>query len=323
MALNLARYKAKHKEASETGTGGRSLRLKNGKNYLRIFKFQHKVVDRDFAMKLYNRGAEGAPAVGDVVEEISRPYFAHFMKGTAPQNCYLKTANCDHCQEANELKRSGDEMDKRSGRQLGRSERNAMNVVDMNNLEAGIQRFDASRQPWAGILAQYISKAEDGAQDDDIFGCNGRDFVIDYDKNADVSKIYTVTIRDKERCEKLDPKFEDKVVDLFRNHELDPVDAPPVGEEAPTPKQETARKPADPPPPPKEEEPSKDDPKLKDLKDEKAPGDLTGKLVSFKNDGKDVQAMCESQSGTVLKVRADNGELWEVDVNELTGYQLK
>ncbi len=308
MPLNVARYKAKQKETESGGDSGDIMRLKPGKNYVRIFKFRHTVTKRDFDLKLYRKG-QNAPEIGSVVEELARPYEVHLISGTSPINCFLNKKDCEHCEEAKDLLREGS---KQAGRQLRAQERNAMNVVDMNNSKEGMKRLDLSPQPYGGVLEQYFSKIEDGVEEDDIFGCNGRDFIIEYNKgSADVSKIYGVTIRDKERSDKLPEGLQAKTKDFYRAKYLDPQDAPPVDEDTTT-KEDGDKCPWE----DKPKEQPKSAEKLKDEPSRDRPESLIGCTIEFDDGGKSLMAKIREWDGSQWKALDENGEAWAFDRTE-------
>jgi hypothetical protein len=224
MPLNRDRLRQRQRE-TESGDSGNVKRIKDGKNFVRIFRYKHIVTERDFDLKLYRKNAKGAPKVGEEVEEIARLFYVHLIAGVSPINCMLKRSECEQCQEATSIGASGDAQ---GARRLRAQERNAINVVDMDNPKDGMKRIDLGPQAFNRLLEQYFDKVDDGIEDDELFGCKGRDFIINYNKSADPDKKYTVSIRDKERSDELPEALSSKVLDMHKVRSLDPQDAPPV-----------------------------------------------------------------------------------------------
>lgn len=332
MSLNHARYKAENKERENTTDSKNVMILKQGKNYIRVFKFKHTVTNRDFTLGLYKRGEITSPKVGEVVEEIARPFRVHMMKGQKPIMCYLDKNKCDMCEAASDAMAENPKSE--SARMMRSSRRYALLVVNADKPEEGLKRMDLSDQPFSRLIEQYQSKMEDGVDEDSIFGPRGRDFIVNWNKEADVDKRYMVTIRDKEICKTIEP--EGKVWDLFDDSSLDPQDAPPKAgqpdrdedgrelpwnakdEPAPNPKEalaqaekknEEVRK--------KYEEPPQKPKKLEDKKPS-GPETLVGKKVKFDNgEGIIVTAIVEQDKGSTFVARStSDGKAWELDKTE-------
>lgn len=315
MGLNLARLNEK-RQAPTPADNIEVMRLKPGKNYIRIFKFRHVVTERDFELKLYKKGTPTSPKAGDVVEEIARTYYTHLMSGQAPSMCFINRANCEYCQESKQLAK---ENEVRASKQLRAQERNAINVINMEDPKGGMKKLDASSSTYRGIIDQYLLKAEDKIGEDEIFGCKGRDFIIEYNKGSDdPGKTYIVSIRDKERSEVLDSNLQNKVIDFYNCNSLDPQDAPPRGEApkadqtAPSFTVEGGAKNEAPLPPKKG--PVKVEPE-KPI--DKTPKIKVGDTVSFNLEGKVVASVVKEINGSVFKVQTKDGQMWQLDNTEI------
>ena len=325
MALNADRYR-KDVESKGSGSGNSNdptLKLQQriketGKTYWRIFKFNHKVTERDYTIGLYRKGDKTAPAINSVSEEISRRMQVHFRSGGgSPVSCFINRANCELCQEAKALRAEGN-ANKRAANMVDRQDRMILNVVNMNEPEKGMVRLDLSQMPYAGILTQYFSKLEDGATDEDIFGCNGRDFIIEYNKEtSDINKKYIVTLRDKERCKQLPAELQSKVIDYYQITAMDPQDAPPVEQKEAHDKMpwedENGNKKETP-----EKEPVKTPAGKKPLED-KPTGPKKGSKIFFMDGETRIEGTIDSLETTGKAVVIDgNGDKWGLDKTEYT-----
>lgn len=327
MALNIGRMKEKQSPQAGGGFDKESVfRFQPGKNHIRIFKFRHVVNDRDFSVKNYTRGSGFTPKVGEVVEEICRPYWVHLMKGTQPVNCFMSRNLCERCREAQEM----DKTDPKAAKMLRASKRFNMNVVNMDDIKGGMKILSASPMVYDGIMAEFLSKLEDGATEDEIFGANGRDFVVTYNKNSvSVNQTYVVSMRDKDKSIKLDNTLQYKVKDLMLDFNCDPQDAPPVPDEGlPIADQESpgftqeaqeAKKPAAPATETTKARLEKQGPKkISNLKDTPKPGEYkVGDTVSFTNEGASVSCTIESIDGSLYNVRDEQGQIWQLDKTEI------
>lgn len=209
VGLNKRRLDRSQK-ASSFSSGG-FFRFKNGRNKIRVFSFKHKVVDLDFKKGFYKKGEA---KIGEKFDEIDREVLRHFTE-EGVINCLL--TDCKYCDESNQYLESSKKSDKKIGTQLSARRAFYVNMIDIDNQEAGIQLGCITSSVYNVILS-YVTDPEFG---EDILGYNGRDFVVDFDKNLDPSKMYTVKIRDAERCEELSEDLQDTVTDLFRCEALE------------------------------------------------------------------------------------------------------
>lgn len=211
MALNKRRLA--RSQQSTRGGGGDFMRLKDGKNTVRIFSFPHTVTKNDFTRGIYKEKDE--IEVGDKFDEIEREVPRHFTEDGVV-NC--PGANCRWCVEAAELLASPDKADQKAGKKLQASRHFYVNAVDVDNVEAGMQIGQFPSSVFNAILT-YITDPEYG---ESILGCKGRDFIIDRDSNESPQNMYKTRIRDKERCEELDEDLQSQVRDMFTMKVLEP-----------------------------------------------------------------------------------------------------
>jgi hypothetical protein len=211
MALNKKRI-ARSQQSTKGGSGD-FLKLRDGKNTWRILTFPHVVSKADFTRGIYK--VKDDVNVGDEFDEIEREVPRHFTE-EGVVNCI--GANCPWCAEAAELLASSKESDKKAGKQLNASHAFYMNVVDMEDIEKGVQIGQMPPSVFNAIL-NYVSDPEYG---DSVLGCKGRDFIIERDSNESPAKMYKVRIRDKDRCEDIDETLQDQVRDMFKMNALEP-----------------------------------------------------------------------------------------------------
>jgi len=219
VAINTKRYKKRQEESS--GNNADIFKIMKGKNYVRIFTMNHKVTERDFETLAFDKDDDEAPKIGTKTDEISRKHRVHIFKGQAPKNCFADTSKCPYCTEAKEMRDEGDDQ---GARKVSAQTRDAINVVDMKKPKDGMKRLDASPQTLGGIISQVRALLEDEVEESSIFGCQGRDFIITYDKDAPIASKYTVALRDSSKSDALDEDYNDKVVNFYLDGDLDPQD---------------------------------------------------------------------------------------------------
>ena len=103
----------------------------------------------------------------------------HFI-GNVPESC--SGTGCPHCAEFKATK----------NRDLRPTTRYPMLVVDLDNVEAGVQKLDSPASVYKAIY-----KILQSDNPDEILGNEGVDFIVDYDKSAQPSDMYAVNLRRK------------------------------------------------------------------------------------------------------------------------------
>jgi len=211
MALNKRRLE-RSKNRSRGGGGGNFHRLRDGRNLVRIFSFPHEVAEEDFTKGIYKKGEV---EVGDTFDEVEREVASHFLDDGS-LNCI--GSGCEHCAEAKKLSGSKSKSDQKLGRQLSARRRFYVNLVDIEESDAGVQ-LSALPQSVFNAVLNYIMDPDFG---EEILGPEGRDFIIDRDSKESPDKMYAVRLRDEKKCEELSADLQDDVTDLFTCKALEP-----------------------------------------------------------------------------------------------------
>jgi hypothetical protein len=211
MALNATRMK-RTQQRTKAGGGG-VWRPKNPRHVIRLFSFQHTVCQADFDNKIYT-GQD--VKIGEVYDEIEREVWRHFVGDEEVVNCIGR--ECEHCAESKQLLNSDDKQDQKFGKALKARRVFYVNMVDLDAVDAGM-KIGAIPSSVYSVMLDYIIDPEYG---ESTIGPNGRDFIIDKDKNAELPQdMYKVKIRDKDKCIALDPSLAKNVQDLFTMSMLD------------------------------------------------------------------------------------------------------
>lgn len=224
MALNTRRMERSKNLAGSSG--GAFLKLKNGKNTIRVFSFAHEAVEADFTRGLYKK-SDGIK-VGEEFDEVERVCWQHFSE-EGVDNC--PRINCDTCASSDEYMASKDKSDQKLGKDMRASKRFYVNVVNLDEIDKGVQICPLPASVF-NVILEYIMDPEYG---EDVLGCKGRDFMIQRDTSLEPSKMYMVKLRDANRCEELDEDLQSKAIDLFQMTSLDAGYAPEASEKAPAP----------------------------------------------------------------------------------------
>jgi hypothetical protein len=203
MAIDLNRYKRKKEEAVRGNGGGKFWRPPDKKKTpVRIFLFKHKITQADFDLGRYSEVDD--KKVGQTTEELDCPTSVHFQAQGKPSTCeaMLSGMGCSLCDEAATM---GDD-----GKRLSAKNQHVMNIVDMSTGKTVMQEWAAPNSTYEKILGFVLDE-----EYDNLFGCNGRDFVIDFDKDRTPANMYQVRLRDEGKCKKLPKSVEAAVKDLM------------------------------------------------------------------------------------------------------------
>lgn len=210
MALN--RNRANRSKDSASMKGG-IYRLKNGKNTIRVFSFPHKVTKQDFEKGIYLKSDN--VKVGETYDEVEREVLRHYT-GDGVVNCPL--VNCEHCAKSKELLESNKKADKLAGQKLKASKGFYINIVDMNQIPYSVQICSVP----STVFNEIISTILDPEFGEEVLGPDGRDFLITRDSDESPQRMYTVRLRDKDKCEELPESLCNDVTDLFNLKILEP-----------------------------------------------------------------------------------------------------
>ena len=219
----MARYFRHYSQQRVGSGGGKFYKPKEGENRLRIFPFLHEVQEGDFKLGRY---IPGEVEVGENVQELFVQSRKHF-KPTVHTCGLMKTADgrwigsCETCDNVRAMNQ-GSEEDRTAARYLKASHRYAMWVVDIDDIAAGPQLYEAPQTVLDQICAFTESTRNRKKQ---LFGETGRNFCVSFHKtNATGGKVapgqmYQVIMEDKEDSETLPAQ---DIEDLYLRMEFIP-----------------------------------------------------------------------------------------------------
>ena len=197
MALNMEKIKQKQQELNKKG--GAFWRPSKGVNRIRVFKFQHKVTPDEVKV-----GAYSPKEAGKTVEELNREVLLQF--GIHPKKMPILAT-----EESLEVYRELKNKDKDTAATIRPSKVFFLNIVDVLNPEKQVVLYGAKKTVFAEIL-RYL---EDPDYGEEILGCKGDDFIVEYDPTAPGASMYSVRIAKEGKSEVLPSSLEKDVKDLL------------------------------------------------------------------------------------------------------------
>ena len=236
-SLHTGRYTERQQQINTRGNFGR---FQDGKTAIRIFTFEHTVTERDFELHIYERKSPNAPKIGDRVREIDRMVVKHFLDDGV---IVCSGKGCDVCREARELSQSRGKQDQKYGKSISGRKQFVVNAVDIGDVEAGMREWSLPQMVYNDVLALVIGGE---IAEDDLFGCRGRDIVVQRNSKLPPAQMYKSIVRDAAKCEELPAELDDAVKDLNENVALDPgVQHVEKEDDDPRPRRSSARAEAD------------------------------------------------------------------------------
>jgi len=205
MGLNISKLRDKQMETSKSS--GNFFRCSNGKNLIRIFKFKHEVTKADVAAGYFKK-----EDIGEEVEELDRPISLHYNYSADSKRPVV--SNRRVMREYQALAKSSDEGELKRAEDIRPSKKYFLNVVDVNDVDGGVKVYGATKGVYNAIL-EVLMDPEYGGENK-LFGCNGLDFGIVYNKQAaSPGEMYKVIPRAGGNSEKLSSDLAKQVVDLY------------------------------------------------------------------------------------------------------------
>lgn len=204
MPLNASREREKQASLKSGGTDrGKFWKPENGDgNRIRVMPFDHKVTKEDVAKKLYPK-----EDLGKTITEWVFPYKVHF--GLIAENRKIPVLSTPEIMEAYIELLAQDEA---AAKEVKPQNKFAMNIVDMNHPENGVQIWHAGKMVREEI-GKYVVDEEYG---ESVLGIKGVDWKIIYNANAKSPKDYYQIIIQPEKSSKvMKPAIEETVLDLF------------------------------------------------------------------------------------------------------------
>ena len=198
MALNMDRIKQKQQAMKREGSS--YWRPEDGgKNQIRVFKFGHKVTKEEAEAGLFS-----AKEVGKITEDIDRVVTRQY--GLHPENIPMVSTERSLDLYA-EIKKKDAELAK----QIRPSKAYFLNIVDTLDPQKKVVLYGAPKTVFNDII-KYITDPEYG---EEVLGCNGDDFIIEYNSKAPPTEMYSTRLRKSGTSEKLPSGLEKQVVDLY------------------------------------------------------------------------------------------------------------
>jgi len=308
MGLNVDRYRHKQ-ERLNTPRGGRFYKMQNGVTHLRLFTFDHKVTKGDYDRGNYNKNVPAlAPKIGSKETELDREVWLHFREGEGPINC-PRDSSCVHCQQSNQLRSSNSKADQQVGKKMSARLQHYINAFVEGADPADLVIATLPSSVFAEILG-YVANPE--YDPDELFGLEGRDFIITRDSNKTPDKMYQVQLRDAKRSAKLPKALLENIVDLYDMTELN-AGWSSSGAEEPATVEDPLPASAE-----IEDEPIPEDEAAEQFKDDDQEDALIGKVVTFKDDDEKETTgkIVKLDSDGAYEVHDENGEGWLLDRGE-------
>ena len=201
MALNAERIRRQQAEIKQGG--GNYWKPKEGRNVIRVLKFSHTVTKEDVKAGYFSRDE-----LGKSVEELCRPVTRQFGIAKGPVISTPETLA-----RFEKLNRTEPEAAKK----IAPRQAYFMNIVDIDGKSMKVLPFGAAASIYDKIVGYYI----DPDFGEEIFGAEGRDFVITYDPKESPQKMYKVILRDESKCTALPSSIEKEAIDFYSDEGYD------------------------------------------------------------------------------------------------------
>jgi hypothetical protein len=187
----------------QAASKGRDKAFKPGKNFIRVFLFNHKVTPADV-----KAGVSIESNLGKTVQKPGRQVMVQFDgQGGRPI-----LQNPGSMKKFEALDQSGDKDDQKMAGKIRPQKKFACWFVDTSvkpsKLKCDMLPISVGQAIW--------DKAVDSDYGEKVFGSKGRDFVVRYDDKASSPKdFYKIDLRDKELCRVLPIQLDTQVKDLL------------------------------------------------------------------------------------------------------------
>jgi hypothetical protein len=213
--VTLNRSRGRRVKAEAGFTGGGFWKPTSGRNVVRVFMFEHVVTEDDFENRLYlPEEAEVGQTSGEWVYEGA----VHFGGGDM-MNCSGR--DCPRCKLRKELMQELGSDDKRV-KDLKPSRRFYMNAVPVNEKSPQMAIWGAPQTVYEAIASIIFDPDYEDVIEEEVFGYEGRDFIVEYDPSETPANMYQVKLRDANRCVELDSDTVGEPQDLFAVEVLQP-----------------------------------------------------------------------------------------------------
>lgn len=196
MPLDINKIKQR-REATARGGGGSFFKCREGKNFVRVLSFKHKVTKDDVKRGYFNK-----KKLGKTVEELDRPVTRAFGISKSKRPVLLRTEK--------EVEKARKMLSKKRDQRVTPSF--MLNVVDTKDVDAGVREFACPKTVYHGILGFVLDEEYGG---EGLLGVEGRDFIIEFDKSQAAASMYVVRLRAEGKSEELPESLQDDAKDFY------------------------------------------------------------------------------------------------------------
>ena len=212
-------------QAKSKGSGQKFAKLREeGTTVLRLFTFKHTVTEGDFKLGRYLPTDD--VKVGQEVEELSFFERIHWVD-RQPNICGLiQTTDgrwmgkCEHCDIVQEFRDAGEDE---KARKLAANKKYLVNAADVTDDkdEYEIKTYKLSKTVYDRLMTDLESRRYANKV---LFGAEGRDLEINFDKTKPPAMMYTSAFLDPEDCVDLTGKVTGEPRDFYSVAEFVPAD---------------------------------------------------------------------------------------------------
>lgn len=203
--LNQARERERQAKMKSGGNSKTWKPEEGSKNIIRVLTFKHKVTKEDIALGLYEK-----KELGETVNEWTYPFQMHY--GLNPKNRKAPVRSTPEIMALwQKLKGSKMAEDKEKAERIKPSKKYALNIVDINNPDKGVQIYLAPKTVREAVGDHVISPH----YGEEVLGVKGRDWQISFDPNADPKGMYKVIILPEKASRAMNSKVEKLAHDLY------------------------------------------------------------------------------------------------------------
>lgn len=188
MAIDVEAVRKRNAKQKSSRGGGTTWKAQAGEmgNTIRVLSFSHKVTKEDVETGLFPKDK-----VGKTVEDFEREVIRQF--GFTENNSPV-FANKKTLARYESIKKSKDPDEIKEAKAIKPSRSFAMNIIDMNEPDKGVQLYLAPSSV-REVIGDHVADPDYGPEM--CVGLEARDWKIIYNKDEDPGKMYKVIISPK------------------------------------------------------------------------------------------------------------------------------
>jgi hypothetical protein len=204
MAIDVEEVRRRNAKQKSNRGGGKTWRCQPGENnVIRVLSFQHKVSKEDIGAGLFPKDK-----LGKTVEDFERMVVRQFGFTSNNSPIFATEATLE---KYNSIKKSKDPQDIKEAKAIKPDTKFAMNIIDMNDPEKGVQ-LALIPSSIREVIGDHVADEDYGPSM--CVGLEGRDWKIVYNKDEDPGKMYKAMISPKPG-KKMGSKTQEMVKDLY------------------------------------------------------------------------------------------------------------